>query len=147
MGSQRVGHNWMTNTLVLMLTLTLYYIYSLLFLLFQMMIYHRIMNTAPCAMWQKLVCPFCVQWFASANSKLMLCPSPTPLSLGNPKSVLYVCELVFIYKRSFVSYFRFHIWVILYGICLSLCDSNLVWQSLGPSKLLQMALFGGFYGT
>ena len=47
--------------------------------------------------------------------------------------------------NSFVSYFRFHTQVISYGICLSLFDlRHLVWSSLGPSMLLQMALFHSF---
>ena len=46
MRSQRVGH----DTLVFILTLTLYYIYSFIFFLFQIMIYHRILNIVPYAM-------------------------------------------------------------------------------------------------
>ena len=44
MGSQRVRH----DTLVFILTLTLYYIYSFIFS--QIMIYHRILSIVPCAM-------------------------------------------------------------------------------------------------
>ena len=44
MGSLRVGH----DTLVFILTLTLYYIYSFIFS--QIMIYHRILNIVPYAM-------------------------------------------------------------------------------------------------
>ena len=37
-----------------------------------------------------------------------------------------------------MSYFRFHIYVISYDICFSLSDLlSLVWESLGPSMLLQ----------
>ena len=43
-------------------------------------------------------------------------------------------------------FFRFHIEVISYDICLSLSDLfKLVWSSLGPSMLLQMALFHSFF--
>ena len=42
-------------------------------------------------------------------------------------------------ESSFVLYFRLHIEVISYGICLSLSDLlHLVGSSLGPSMLLQM---------
>ena len=41
-----------------------------------------------------------------------------------------------------MSYFKFHIEVISYGICLSLSDLlHLVWSSLSPFMLLQVALF------
>ena len=41
--------------------------------------------------------------------------------------------------------FRFHIWLISNDDCLFLSDSlHLVWSSLGPSMLLQMALFQSF---
>ena len=46
MGSQRVR----LDTLVFILTLTLYYTYLLFFFLFQIIIYHRILNIVPCAM-------------------------------------------------------------------------------------------------
>ena len=46
---------------------------------------------------------------------------------------------------SFVSYFRFQIKVISYGICLSLSDLvHLVWQSLDPSVLLQSGIMSFF---
>ena len=38
--------------------------------------------------------PSYVYWFASANSKVPLHPSSTPLLLGNHKPVLYACEPV-----------------------------------------------------
>ena len=46
---------------------------------------------------------------------------------------------------SRVPCFRFHVWVISYGICLSLSNLlHLVWESLGATMLLQMALFHSF---
>ena len=49
------------------------------------------------------------------------------------------------FTYSLVPYFRFHIKVISY-ICLSLSDwLCIVWSSLGPSMLLQMALFHPFH--
>ena len=51
----------------------------------------------------------------------------------------------FLWKVSFVLYIRYQIWVMSYGICLSLSDLlHSVWESLVPSVLLQMALFRSF---
>ena len=47
-------------------------------------------------------------------------PPPAHLHLDNQRPVLFVCESVSAsYISSFVSYFRFYIYVILYGIYLS----------------------------
>ena len=62
---------------------------------------------------------FCI-WVVSANSKLQSFSHTLPL--GNHNFVLYVCESVSISEiRSFVSHFRFHLWVT-YDICLFLTD-------------------------
>ena len=57
--------------------------------------------------------PFYVEWFASANLPLLYPPSPLLTML-----VFYVYRSV-LSIGSLVSYFRFHIKVISYGICLS----------------------------
>ena len=49
---------------------------------------------------------------------------------------------LFYNKVHLYHFFRLHMWVVSYGICLSLSDLlHLVWISLGPSILLQMARF------
>ena len=61
---------------------------------------------------------------------------------GQHESVLYICDLFGFVDRSFVPYFRLHIQVISYGVCLSLSDFlHSIWESLVPSMLLQMAFF------
>ena len=73
-----------------------------------------------------------MQQFASANPRLQSTP-PHP-HLGKRRSVLCVCESVSVLQTSsFLSYFRFHIYMISYGICFSLSNLLLlVRQSLGP---------------
>ena len=57
------------------------------------------------------------------------------------RSIFLFCKYVYLYHL-----FRFHTEVISYNICLSLFDLfQLVRSSLGPSMLLQMALFYTFY--
>ena len=64
-------------------------------LFFSIMVYHRIVNIAPCAIQQDLVvCPSCIYWFTSANSRLPVLPSPSLPPLGSHKSVLDICESV-----------------------------------------------------
>ena len=58
-------------------------------------------------------------------------PLRVPIALGNRKSVLHVCKSASVLQvSSFVPYFRFHISVISYSICLS------------PSNLLSMIISG-----
>ena len=65
------------------------------FIYFSMTVYHRVLNIVSCALQEDLVVyPSYIQQFASANPKLPVLPSLTSLPLGNPKSVLYVCESV-----------------------------------------------------
>ena len=52
------------------------------------MVYHETLNIVPCAIQQGLVYPVCLSWFASANPKLRIHPTPPTLCLGNHKSVL-----------------------------------------------------------
>ena len=61
----------------------------------------------------------------------------------SPKWLVKVCESIsFLEMSSFMALFRFHLSVILYGICPPLSDLiHLPWSWLGPSLLLQMALF------
>ena len=98
------------------------HIYTLFFIFFSIMVYPRILNIVLCATRQNLVVyPFCVQLFTSANSNLLLYPSPSLLATSH--LILCVCELVSLSQiSSFVPYFRFHIKVISYHICLSLSD-------------------------
>ena len=71
------------------------YIYTFFFIFFSIMIYLRIFNIVPCAVQEDLVVyPSYIYSFASANPTLPLHPSPTPIPIGNHKSVLYVCESV-----------------------------------------------------
>ena len=75
---------------------------------------------------------------------------PWPLSPGNHKFVFYMCNSYFCFVNRLICtiffFFRFHILVISYDICLSL--SNLLhslWQYLGSPTLLQMTLFHSFW--
>ena len=53
-----------------------------------------------------------------------------PVPPGNPKSALYICEAVSISETgSSVSYFRFHIYVISYGICFFLTSLSMIMSS------------------
>ena len=67
------------------------FIYWFFFLFFSIMVYHRILNVAPCTILQHLaVHPAC-------NSLCLLRPLPSPSpapALGNHRPVLCVCESV-----------------------------------------------------
>ena len=59
------------------------------------------------------------------------------------KSILYVCIFIPVLplgsSEQFFFFFRFHIYVLAYGICFSLSDLlHSVWQSLCPSTSLQI---------
>ena len=82
------------------------------------MIYHRVVSVVLYAIQSNLV-------VYSSHRKYLRLPiwssQSTPPPLSNQKSILYVCEsLSVLYISSLVSYFRFHIEVISYGIYLSL---------------------------
>ena len=75
-------------------------------------------------------------------------PSPShslPLPLGSHKSILQDHEFLFCGKVYLCCILDSR-YVISYGICLCLSDLlHLVWESLVPSMLLQMAIFCSFY--
>ena len=62
----------------------------ILFIFFSIMVYHQLLNIAPCATQQNLVIhPFYIYQFASSNSH-SISPSPlSPLPVGNHRSVLH----------------------------------------------------------
>ena len=85
----------------------------------------------------------------SLHPETLKCPSiplpPSPLPLGTTSlfSLAVVC-FCFV-DRIIVPYLRFPKWVISYGICYFLCALlRLVWDSLVPSMLLQVAYFVPF---
>ena len=149
MVSQRVGHDWMKYRWLTMLYIFLYctgnlYTYIQSFkILFSIMVYHRIMNIV---LYIRTLLFIHSKWKSLHIHTTSNHPSPSPPPLGSHKSVFYVYESVSVLQiNSFVSYFRFHIWVKSYDICLSLSDLlHLVWQFLGPSMLHQMALLHSF---
>ena len=80
------------------------------------------------------------QCYSLTSSQLTL-PPPRVL-----KSILYVCVFIPVLppgsSEPFVFFFRFHIYVLSYCICFSLSDLlHSVWQTLGPSTLLQITQF------
>ena len=77
----------------------------------------------------------CYSHFAPASPSN---PCPQVHSLCLP---LYSCSATR-FIRTFFFFFRFHIYVIAYGICFSLSDLlHWVWQSLSPSTSLQITQF------
>ena len=78
---------------------------------------------------------YIIQWFVSANPKFQTprSPSSSPLATTVCSLCLWVC-----FVDGFIRVIS-EIRVISYGIYL--CLSDLVWPSLCPSMLLQMALF------
>ena len=70
-----------------------------------------------------------------------LSPRPQVCSL---RLRLYSCPAPRFFRTIFF-FFRFHIYVLPYGICFSLSDLlHSVWQSLGPSTSLQITQFRFF---
>ena len=66
----------------------------ILFHIFSIMVYHRILNTVPCAIQQGLVIHlFYIYQSASANPQIPIQASPTHLLLGNHQSIFYVSVL------------------------------------------------------
>ena len=86
------------------------------------------------------ICP----WHSLTLSQLTL-PPPRVLT-----SILYVCVFIPVLPLGssepfFSFFFRFHIYVLAYGICFSLSELlHSVWQTLGPSTSLQMTQFHFF---
>ena len=82
---------------------------------------------------------------ATLTSLQLRPPSPCPQvhSLCLP---LYSCPATR-FISTFFFFFRFHIYVLAYGICFSLSDLlHSVWWTLGPSTSLQITQFCFFYG-
>ena len=74
--------------------------------------------------------------FVPAYPSPSLCPQVHSLRL-----CLYSCPAPRFFRTIFF-FFRFHIYVLAYGICFSLSDLlNSVCQSLGPSTSLQITQF------
>lgn len=91
-------------------------------------IYHRVLNIVPAVLYNRNL------WFIhsvlnSLHLLILTSQRSPPLPSCSHKSV----------TGSSASYFRFHVKVRSYGVCLSLTD--LAGASLGPSMLLHVALF------
>ena len=72
--------------------------------------------------------------FVPAYPSPSLCPQVYSLHLR-----LYSCPAPRFFITLFFFFFRFHIYVLAYGICFSLSDLlHSVWQILGPSTSLQI---------
>ena len=72
-----------------------------------------------------------------------LSPSPCP-QVHSLRLHLYSCTAPRFFRTIWV-FFRFHIYVLAYGICFSLSDLlHSVWQTLGPSNSLQITQFRFF---
>ena len=85
----------------------------------------------------------------SPNLPIHHTPTPTPLPLsplGVHTFVLYICvSISALQTGSSVPFSRFHIYALIYGICLSLSDLlHSVCQSLSPSTSQQMTQFRSF---
>ena len=112
------------------------------------MLHHKWLDIVPSATQQDLIAnPFQRQSFVSINLNRLttpttLLPPPPP---WQPQVYSPSPWFSFLWKGSFVPYIRLQILVKSYGICLSLSDLlHLVWESLVPSMLLQMALCSCF---
>ena len=105
------------------------------------MVYHRILNTVPCAKQQDFVVyPFCIEQLTSANLSLSPLPSPNPVPLSNCKSVLYVHESVSVLQiDSFMSYFT-SIYFWLHWVFVDASRLSLVAVSKGYSSLRWLLL-------
>ena len=120
------------------------HIYSF-FIFSSIMIYHRILFPV-------LYCRTLCFIHPIYNSLCLLIPnsslplSPNPLSLGNHKSILHVCESVSVLQiGSLVPYLRYHIYLVSYGICLY-CKCmilNLI-NLFQTHKILKLWKFWGF---
>ena len=71
-------------------------------------------------------------------------PRECPYAPFHSTSILYVCIFIPVLQlgSSVPFFFRFHIYVLAYGICFSLSDLlHSVWQTLGPSTSVQITQF------
>ena len=106
------------------------------------MFHHKWLYIIPCAIQQDLIAyPISLHLITPISQSIYSQSIPLP---PPPPWEPQVCSPSpwgsFLWKGSFMPYIRFT-----YGICLSLSDLlHLVWRSLAPSMLLQMALFCSF---
>ena len=109
--------------------------------------HHKAPSWSPCAI---LLLPssylFYIRYSIYVNSTVTLPQLPPPLHLPCPQVHslclhLYSCLGIRFISTIFL-FFRFHIYVLAYGICFSLSDLlHYVWQTLCPSISLQIAQF------
>ena len=79
----------------------------ILFHIFSIMVYHKILNTVACAIQQGLVIyPFYIYQSASANPQIPIQASPTHLLLGNHQSVFYISVLFHRQVYLCMTYFK-----------------------------------------
>ena len=73
-------------------------------------------------------------------------PSPSPCTQVHSLHLhLYSCPFLRFFRTNFFFFFRFHIYVLAYGICFSLSDLlHSVWKTLGPFTSLQITQFHFF---
>ena len=105
--------------------------------------HYRAQNSVLCAIQQVLInYPLVyIQQCVYVNLSLPIYPFPLCHKFFSTSVTQYL-----LYQYHLYQFFRSHIQMIQYDICLSL--SNLlhsVWQSLDPSMLLKMALFCSFF--
>ena len=107
------------------------------------MFHHKWLDIVPSAIQQDLIAIH-----SKGNSLHLLTPNSQSIPLPPPwqSQVCSPCPWVsLLQKGSFVPCLRFQKEMISYGICLSLSDLlHSGWESLVPSMLLPMALFGSF---
>ena len=101
--------------------------------------HHKELSWSPCAV-QLLPTSylFYIWWCIYVNATLSLHPSlPFPLTVSSSACMPLGSSDHF--------FFRFHIYVLAYGICFSLSDLlHSVWQTLGPYTSLQITQFHFF---
>ena len=109
---------------------------------------HKAPSWSPCAM---RLLPTSYFTFGSVYMSMPLShfvpayPSPSPCPQVHSLHLrLYSCPAPRFYRTIFF-FFRFHIYVLAYGICFSLSDLlHSVWQTLGPSTSVQITQFRFF---
>ena len=73
--------------------------YTFFFIFFSTMVYHRILNIAPCAIqWDLVVYTFCIYQFASGKPNLPLPPSPSLSPLANT-NLFSMSMILFLFHR------------------------------------------------
>ena len=113
---------------------------------------HKAPSWSPCAMRLLPTSYLFYIWSCIyVHATLSLCPSlPFPLPVSSSPfssrsaSLFLSCPYV-LHDHFFGLFFRFHVYVLAYGICYSLSDLlHSVWQTLGPSTSLQITQFHFF---